>query len=206
MVKDKKPAVVLISGGLDSAALIFWLIDRGWQIFPLHVDYGQVTEKGEWVATQSLLNVVDTSPVVRLSTPDVAKLASGTLTGRKSDIDIEYFPSRNLFLLTLAAMYAHSLNISTIMLGLIANSSEIFPDTSPTYLASVQTVLRLEYPNISVKAPFVEKEKTEIVSAAIELGLIPELTFSCNRLAERHCWHCSSCADRLYVFNKLNII
>jgi 7-cyano-7-deazaguanine synthase len=136
----------------------------------------------------------------------VAKLASGTLAGRKSEKSTEYFPSRNLFLLALAAMYAHSLDIDTIMLGLSANSSELFPDTSPTYLTRVRNVLRLEYPNISVKAPFIEEEKTEVVSAASELGLLPELTFSCNRLEKRHCWDCSSCADRLRVFEQLDIV
>jgi 7-cyano-7-deazaguanine synthase len=207
MVDIQKRAILLLSGGLDSGSLLFWLINRGWSILPLHIDYGQPTEPGEWRAVKSLLDVVGLEPIVRVSIPEVESLLyevpDSSHIGNSKE---EYIPSRNLLLLTLASMYARTNGVSRIMIGLIKGTSALFPDTSSEFLVSVQKTLRVEFPGMILEAPYLNRTKFDVVSDAIAYGLLPELTFSCNLLPDRHCWQCSSCFDRHRIFEDLGLI
>jgi len=203
MARNK--AVILLSGGLDSGSLLFWVLHRGWDVLPLFVDYGQVTQPAEWQAVCALLDLADLAPIEPVSIPEVARLGTSMLTGSTADL-AEYFPSRNLLLVTLAAMYSFVQDVSHILIGLVADASAALPDCSKQFLHTLQSVLNIEYPRLSLEAPFIERSKIEVVREAIAYGLEPELTFSCNRFSDHHCWACSSCLDRLRVLRGLGII
>lgn len=206
MARPDKEAVLLLSGGLDSASLLFWLLKRDWHVFALHVDYGQVTEPSEWTAAQTVSKLATAPTPVILSVPEITNLVDGTLVEKRSRGISEYFPSRNLLLLTIATIYAYRLDVTTVMLGLVAGTSSLFPDTSPAFISSVENTFRTEHSAIELITPLIEQDKMQIVVDAMECGLQPELTFSCNSMAQRHCWQCSSCLDRLKVFKALDII
>src|ERR1700690_2291490 len=97
--------ILLLSGGLDSGSLLFWAKYHKLEILPLYVNYGQISFPGEWQSVKYLLKSVGEAPISPLSVPDIATFGAGTLVGKanKNPVD-QYFPSRNILLLTLAAM------------------------------------------------------------------------------------------------------
>jgi 7-cyano-7-deazaguanine synthase len=197
--------VLLLSGGLDSSSLLFWALNKGWDVLPLFVDYGQITQPSEWQSVCALLDLAGLPPTTPIAVSEIACLGTGTLAESTADVT-DYFPSRNLLLLTLAAMYSFVNDVSHIMIGLIADAAAALPDCSSQFVDRVRDVLNIEYPHLNVQAPFIERSKMEIVSEAMAYGLQPELTFSCNRLPDHHCWECSSCLDRLRVLEGLHLI
>lgn len=167
-------------------------------MYPLFVDYGQPCQPGEYRAARTLIEVIGLEPIEIVSVPQVAHIGVNTLRN-----GTEYFPSRNLFLLTLAAMYAYRLDISDLMIGLIRDSADMLPDCSPEFLKRVGQLLNLEYPRLTIHAPFITRTKNDIVQEAVQYGLNPQVTFCCNDLADHHCWRCSSCQDRLHTLRSL---
>lgn len=206
-MKSQK-SILLLSGGLDSGALLFWALSQGIDVLPLIVNYGQVTFPGEWQSVKFLINSTGLSSIKPLHIPKIASLGSGTLVTRidENPPNDQYFPSRNLLLITIAAMYAYKKNASSIYIGLIADTAEILPDCSLYFLKKAQQVIQVEYPNLRLEAPFITRSKLDVVSEALKRGFIPENTFCCNRLPDHHCWSCPSCLDRLRTLKSLNRI
>jgi 7-cyano-7-deazaguanine synthase len=196
--------ILLLSGGLDSGSLLFWAKHQKLEILPLFVNYGQISYPGEWQSVQYLLKSLGESPISPLSIPEIATLGAGTLVGKanKTPVD-QYFPSRNILLLTLAAMYAYQKSASIIMIGLIADTTSILPDCSPEFVNRAEELFQVEYPNLKISAPFIGRSKLEIVQEAMSYGLEPETTFCCNTLSDHHCWYCPSCIDRIHVMEAI---
>lgn len=200
-----KKTVLLLSGGLDSSALLFWAMKNNFEVLPLIVNYGQKTFQGEWRATQSILESAHMPSILPLSVEGIYETGLRSKTEDRSLNSNQYFPSRNTLLICLAAMYAYSLEINLIMIGLIKDVSHILPDCSEEFIKKCNSLLRIEYPKLTISAPFINRYKTSIVKESIDNGLNPRLTFCCNRLSENHCWACPSCLDRQRVFSELNI-
>ncbi len=93
-----------------------------------------------------------------------------------------------------------------ILFSLVADTASVFPDCSSEFINQTQTILRLEYSNLKIDAPFIARSKIDIVQDAMHYGFNPETTFCCNRFSDHHCWSCPSCLDRYKVLNSLNII
>lgn len=196
----KTKSVLLLSGGLDSGALLFWAKNQGIEVFPLFVNYGQVSFSGEWLSIQSLLLKAELSPILPLNVSEVFKLGFRNLEVKNNHIPIDqYFPSRNLFLLTLAAIYAYRIDVHSILIGLIGDTTNLLPDCSIEFMEKAQSVLRIEYSDITVDAPFITRSKIDIVREAMQYGFEPEVTYCCNRQSDHHCWQCPSCIDRYKV-------
>ncbi|MEN6511384.1 MAG: 7-cyano-7-deazaguanine synthase [Chloroherpetonaceae bacterium] len=199
--------VLLLSGGLDSSSLLFWALKQKYNLFPLFVNYGQPSFPGEYLAIQNLLGSVYVPEVKLLDVEKVFPLA-GKIT--KSEILMskrsQYFPSRNLLLLSLAAIYAYQTESTHILIGLIGDVSSTLPDCSRDFIDKAESLLRIEYPKICIDTPFIYRSKISIVREAIQNGLKPEITFCCNLLPNHHCWKCPSCVDRFNIFKELGMI
>lgn len=104
-------------------------------------------------AVQALLSAAGLPQIEPVLVRDANRLATGGTSGG------DYFPSRNLLLVTLGAMWAHANGALSIMLGLIRDAASTLPDCSRPYVEALQSVLRLEYPPLSVRAPFLERTK-----------------------------------------------
>lgn len=203
---DSRKSILLLSGGLDSGALLYSSLHQGIEILPLFVNYGQVTFPGEWFSVRHLLESNKLPPIKPLDVQNISTFGAGPLTRsneRILPVD-QYFPSRNLFLITLAAMYAYQERFFSILIGLIADTANILPDCSPEFLLRTNKTLQLEYPEIQVTAPYITRSKLDIVREAMEYGFIPENTFCCNRFSDHHCGVCPSCIDRFNILAKLN--
>lgn len=203
---QKKRAVLLLSGGLDSSSLLFWSRERYLETVSVFVDYGQPTSISEWRAASSLTQSAGTSAPLAIRMEQLHRMirSFSRHTEEVSTIE-EYFPSRNLLLVSVATMVAHQLGIGHILIGIVAGTAEDFPDTSADYIEKASRLITVEHKEMMLVAPFLGLAKREIVSEAIKSGMPAQLTFSCNIRPNFHCWQCGSCSDRWSIFSELGI-
>lgn len=213
-------AVVLLSGGLDSATTLGWARREGFECYTLSVDYGQrhgaELEAAKRVAKR--LGAVE-HRVVKL---DLAQFGGSALTdkkigvpdqGVKSGIPITYVPARNTILLSLALAWAEVLEAQHIFMGANAVDYSGYPDCRPEYLkayeamANLATKAAVEGCRISIQAPLVDLPKKEIVKLALELGVDPAETVTCYQpdAQGRACGACDACRIRKKGFEDAGI-
>lgn len=174
-------AIVLLSGGIDSAACTRFLQDRGVVARCIFVDYGQAAARHERLSASSVakLLAVDCSVVEVVGT---RKFGAGKILGR------------NGFLI-LTALLSADITSGTIALGIHAGTQ--YYDCTPAFLASIDRVVA-EYSDgcIHVIAPFISWSKKQIFDYYVGAGLPTQLTYSCEAGTDPPCGECASCQDR----------
>jgi 7-cyano-7-deazaguanine synthase len=203
-------AVVLVSGGLDSATVLAMAIREGWRCHALSVDYGQ-RHRSELDAAAAVARGLGASGhrVVRV---DLGTFGGSALTDRAiavptaptTGIPVTYVPARNTILLSLALAYAEVLAADAIFTGANAVDYSGYPDCRPEYLAAFEAMANLatkravEGHPISVRSPIVRFSKADIVRRGHELGVDFSLTVSCYDAdgEGRACGRCDSCRLR----------
>ncbi len=207
----QRKAVVLLSGGLDSATTLAWAKREGFECHCLSVDYGQ-RHRAELDAAATLANALGAAEhkVVKL---DLGIFGGSALTdvsvevptrGVKGGIPVTYVPARNTILLSLALGWAEVLGAQHIFVGANAVDYSGYPDCRPEYLrafeamANLATKAAVEGRRIEVRGPLVDKTKAEIVRLAIELGVDPAQTVTCYQpdATGRACGLCDACRIR----------
>ncbi|MEK7656729.1 MAG: 7-cyano-7-deazaguanine synthase QueC [Elusimicrobiota bacterium] len=210
--------MVLLSGGLDSAACLYWALSRGWRCTALSVRYGQrhareraaaravaraarvslveIDLKLPWLSVSSL---VDRSK--RLPDTPLSKIGRGRIPST-------YVPARNSILLSLAASLADARGARAVVLGANCLDSSGYPDCRPGFLRAFDRVLArgtragVEGEGIRVLAPLLKLDKAGIVRLARTLKMPMELTWSCYRGGRRPCGTCDSCRLRAKGFQE----
>jgi 7-cyano-7-deazaguanine synthase len=204
-------AVVLLSGGLDSATTLAWARREGFECHCLSVDYGQ-RHRAELDAAARVAAALGaaTHKVLKL---DLAAIGGSALTdasiavpvgGVQPGIPVTYVPARNTILLSLALGWAEVLGAQHIFVGANAVDYSGYPDCRPEYLRAFETMANLatkaavEGRRVEVRAPLVDMSKAGIVRLAIELGVDPALTVTCYQpdAAGRACGVCDACRLR----------
>ena len=204
-------AVVLLSGGLDSATTLAWARREGYDCHCLSVDYGQ-RHRAELDAAAKIASTLGAAAhkVIKL---DLTAFGGSALTdasvqvptsGVGSGIPVTYVPARNTILLSLALGWAEVLGARHIFVGANAVDYSGYPDCRPEYLrafeamANLATKAAVEGRSIEVRGPLVDKSKAEIVRLAIELGVDPALTVTCYQpdASGRACGICDACRIR----------
>ena len=214
-----RQAVVLLSGGLDSATAVAWAISRGVALSALSVDYGQ-RHRVELDAARDVagsLGIADHVVVkVDLAAFGGSALVDGSIAvphGR-SDAEIShgipatYVPARNTVFLSLALAMAETRGADAIVLGINAVDYSGYPDCRPEYLeafarmATLATKAGVEGRPLEFLAPLVDLSKEAIIRLGLSLGLDYGLTASCyDPLPNgRPCGECDSCAIRAAGF------
>ncbi|MFM7293006.1 MAG: 7-cyano-7-deazaguanine synthase QueC [Planctomycetia bacterium] len=214
-----KAAVVLLSGGLDSATAAAWASAEGYRLSALSIDYGQ-RHRCELDAARAIaraLGIVDHvvlpidlaafggSALVDPATP-VPKDRSSEAIGH--GIPITYVPARNTVFLSLALAMAESRGAGSIVLGVNAIDYSGYPDCRPEYLEAFGEVARLgtkagvEGRAIELVAPLAMLSKADIIRLGLSLGLDYGLTTSCYDpdANGRPCGRCDSCLLRAAGF------
>lgn len=213
---DEKCAVVLASGGMDSATAAAVARDQGYELYLLHTSYGQRTESKEYKCAKSQAEYFDARDFLQLSTNHLSKIGASSLTDEELDVedaDLEseevpssYVPFRNANLLSMAVSYAEANECDAVFIGAHSEDFSGYPDCRPTFFEAFQQVIDAgtkDETEISVRAPFVEWSKTDIAECGLELGVPYELTWSCYREDEPACGTCDACAFRLQAFQHL---
>jgi len=221
MVRDKRNAVVLVSGGLDSATLLAMAVSQGYQCHALAFNYGQ-KHQAELKAAEDLsqkLGAVDYK-VINL---DLRAIGGSALTdeelkvpesGVEEGIPITYVPARNTVFLSLALGYAEVLDAESIFIGVNAVDYSGYPDCRPEFIGAFNQVAALatrcgvEGEPVSVKTPLIDLSKADIIRVGTELGVDYSLTVSCYQAdAEgKACGVCDSCRLRALGFQQAGIV
>ncbi|KOR27871.1 7-cyano-7-deazaguanine synthase [Achromatium sp. WMS2] len=213
-------AVVLLSGGLDSATTLAMAINAGYVCYALSIDYGQRQRAELDAATRIaiMLQVVEHRIIhldlgamggSALTDPDVA-----VPTVPSVGIPVTYVPARNTVLLALALGWAEVLKIKHIFVGVNAVDYSGYPDCRPDFirafenLANVATKAGVEGTRFEIHAPLLHLSKGEIIHHGVSLGLDYSLTVSCYQADPqgRACGCCDACRLRRQGFIDARIV
>ncbi len=208
-------AVVLLSGGLDSATTAARAIADGYEVYALSVDYGQrhrvELERAAQVA--AALKVAD-HRTVKLDlrvlggsalTADIAVPKDRTDAAIGHGVPVTYVPARNTILLGLALGYAETVGAFDLFIGANVLDYSGYPDCRPEFLSAFETLANLATKagtdgsgRFRVHAPLIKMSKAEIVREGVKLGVDFSLTLSCYDpdAAGRACSRCDSCQLR----------
>lgn len=219
----EKKAVVLLSGGLDSATVLAIAQSQGFECHCLSVEYGQRHE-AELAAAQKVADSLGAEEL-KVAHVDLRLFGGSALTAEievpkdrkeaemEGEIPITYVPARNTILLSLALGFAETLRANDIFCGVNAVDYSGYPDCRPEFIQAFQNLARLatkagvEGAEISIHAPLIHLTKPEIIQKGLELGVDYSLTHSCYDpdSQEKACGHCDSCLIRKAAFESLNL-
>lgn len=213
-----KRAVVLLSGGMDSATAAAVARSRGYDLYGLHTSYGQQTETRELECARRLADAFDLADLLRIETGHLSAIGNSSLTDDElavEDADLEsdeipssYVPFRNANLLAMAVSYAEANDCEAVFIGAHSEDFAGYPDCRPAFFEAFEQVVDVGTKpdtEISIEAPFVEWSKTDIAERGDDLEVPYEHTWSCYREDEPACGTCDSCAIRLQAFQNIGV-
>jgi 7-cyano-7-deazaguanine synthase len=215
---DTEPtrAVVLASGGMDSATAIAEARARDYEVYLFHTSYGQRTESKEYACASAQADHFDAADFLHVETSHLSKIGASSLTDDEmavADADLEsdevpdsYVPFRNANLLSMAVSYAEANDCDAVFIGAHSEDFSGYPDCRPAFFEAFEAMVdvgtRAET-QITIEAPFVEWSKTDIAERGLELDVPYDLTWSCYRDDDPACGTCDACAFRLQAFQTL---
>ncbi len=216
MPRNKK-AIVLLSGGLDSATVLYWAISRGYQARALIFSYGQ--RHGREVAAAKTLCRRAGVPfqLVRMELPwggsslldkkaPLPQAGDVKQVGKK--IPSTYVPGRNTLFLSYGLSLAEAAGAEAVMIGANALDYSGYPDCRPDFISAMSKVFRLgtragrQGKPIKIIAPLLKLSKAQIIKLGSKLGVPYELTWSCYRGGKKPCGTCDSCLLRARGFGE----
>lgn len=214
-----KRAVVLLSGGLDSATVLAMAREQGFECYALSVDYGQ-RHHAELAAAQQVAHTLGAREH-RVVSIDLTGFGGSALTDSSiavpekasSGIPLTYVPARNTIMLSLALAWAEVLKAQDIFFGVNAVDYSGYPDCRPEYvdaferMANLATKLAVEGKPLTLHAPLLHLSKAEIIQQGMRLGVDYGITVSCYQADEqgRACGRCDSCRLRLEGFQSAGV-
>ena len=213
-----KRAVVLLSGGLDSATVLALARSRGHECYALSVEYGQ-RHRAELDAA-SRVAAAFSAREHRIMRVDLGGIGGSALTDSRvaipespqPGIPVTYVPARNTLLLSLALGWAEVLSAEDIFIGVTAVDYSGYPDCRPVFIEAFEKLARaatkagVEGTRFKIHAPLIDMSKAEIIRAGLDLGVDFSATVSCYQAdAEgRACGKCDSCRLRAAGFAEAN--
>jgi 7-cyano-7-deazaguanine synthase len=213
---QKQPAVVLLSGGVDSTVLLHYVargLDRP-NVHALSFNYGQrhsrelVCASAQARLVSAEYRIIDLSFMGALIQEGSALIEGGAPVPDLDSLTVEelqqpptYVPNRNMMLLSMAAAYAEAHGIAEVYYGAQAQDEYGYWDCTRDFLKRMNEVLGLNRKQpVTIHAPFVSKSKAETVALGLELGVDFTQTWSCYRGGESACGTCPTCVERLNAF------
>lgn len=212
-------AVVLVSGGLDSATVLAMAQAQGYQCYTLSFDYGQ-RHQAELLAAERVARDLGAvaHKVVRL---DLGTIGGSALTDNNiqvpeqetDGIPVTYVPARNTVFLSIALGWAEVLGASAIFIGVNAVDYSGYPDCRPEYIAAFQQLANLatragvEGKPLQIRTPLIDMSKSDIIRAGLALGVDYSKTVSCYQATPEGlaCGRCDSCRLRKKGFLDLSV-
>jgi 7-cyano-7-deazaguanine synthase len=217
-MSDSARAIVLLSGGLDSATVLAMARSKNYQCYALSVAYGQ-RHRAELDAAKRVAAHLSAHDH-RIMRVDLAGIGGSALTDTRvavpetpqAGIPTTYVPARNTLFLSLALGWAEVVGANDIFIGVNAVDYSGYPDCRPDFiqefekLAQIATKAGLEGARFKIHAPLIEMSKAEIIQAGLGLGVDFSSTVSCYQAdaAGRACAKCDSCRLRAAGFAAAN--
>ena len=213
-MSHEKRAVILLSGGLDSATILAMANAEGFACYTMAFDYGQ-RHRAELVAAERVSQALGAREhkVVGLNLNGIggSALTDSSLAvpeGPTEGIPITYVPARNTTFLALALGWAEVLEASDIFIGVNAVDYSGYPDCRPEFIeafertANLATRAGVEGAGFKIRAPLQNLSKAQIIQAGVQLGVDYALTISCYQANSQGlaCGKCDSCRLRAQGF------
>jgi 7-cyano-7-deazaguanine synthase len=220
MSQGNNRAVVLLSGGLDSAVTLAIARSQGFECYALSLDYGQ-RHVAELNAAKQLASLLGARAhrVMRL---DLAGIGGSALTDPGIDvperptngIPVTYVPARNTIMLSLALAWAEVLDACDIFLGVNAVDYSGYPDCRPEFIAAFEqlaakaTRAGVGGAALRIQAPLIQLSKAQIIREGARLGVDFSIAVSCYQAdgSGRACGRCDSCRIRQEGFSAAGIV
>lgn len=222
-MSPSKKAVVLLSGGIDSATVAAIAISEGFEVHALTVDYGQ-RNTWEIEAARSIAAALELEEHLVFEL-EIERIAGCALTGEAEvprglrttagdgRVPVTYVPARNTVFLSLALAWAESIGATDVFIGVNAIDYSGYPDCRPEYIEAFQLVAELgtasglEGSGIRVRAPLVDMSKADVVREGLRLGVDYALTRSCYDPGPggKACGECESCMLRKAAFERAGV-
>ena len=216
-----KRAVVLLSGGIDSATTLAMSVRDGFEAYALSFDYGQ-RHRREVIAAEKIATAFGARRH-RVARIDLRVFGGSALTdeiavpkgrtGEEGDIPLTYVPARNTIFLSYALAWAEVLDMRDIFIGVNAVDYSGYPDCRPEFIAAFEKLAALatkagtEGAHFHIHAPLISMSKADIIRKANELGVDFSLTHSCYDPTPEGfaCGQCDSCQLRLKGFREAGL-
>lgn len=209
-----KKAVVLLSGGLDSATVLAVAKSAGYDCATLGFDYGQRHK----IEQQNAARLSANHKIIKIDNVGGSALVDNNILVPKNQeikinhIPVTYVPARNTIFLSYALAYAEVLVADDIFIGVNALDYSGYPDCRPEYieafekLANLATKAGVEGNKMKIHTPLIKLSKAEIIKLGASLGVDFSLTISCyDPVGEKSCGACDSCQLRIRGFQQANI-
>jgi len=217
MNENRKKAVCIMSGGMDSTLAAYMMKNEGYEIIAVHFNYDQRTQNKELWCFEQIAKNLNVKEQYTLDLDFFKQLGASALTdksievptgGVEEGVPVTYVPFRNGIFLSMAAAIAEKEGAEVIAIGVVEEDSSGYPDCREAYINAMQKAINLgtkDETHIEIKMPLVHLKKSQIVAEAIKLNVPLELTWSCYKNEERACGVCDSCRLRLNGFKAAGV-
>lgn len=217
MKQNKKRAVVLVSGGMDSS-LTAAIANLKYELNFLHINYGQRTQKRELKAFHDIARYYKVKNKMTADISYLKEIGGSSLTDKKiklnkadfqnKNVPTSYVPFRNANILAIAVSWAEVIKAEKIFIGAVEEDSSGYPDCRKNFFKAYNLMIsRGTKPGsgIKVETPIINLSKKEIVLKSVKLKAPLHLTWSCYRENTIACGECDSCGLRLRGFQLAGI-
>ena len=213
----REPAVVLVSGGMDSCVCAA-IARQQHEVAFLHVSYGQHTARQELRAFQRIARYYGTERTLVCELSHLGRIGGSSLTDaaipveeadlERREIPSSYVPFRNAHFLSIATSWSEVLGARSIFIGAVFEDSSGYPDCRPEYYRAFNRLIEVgtrPETRLEIVTPVIRMKKCEIVTTGFRLGAPLHLTWSCYRDGDIACGRCDSCALRRKGFQEAGL-
>jgi 7-cyano-7-deazaguanine synthase len=215
-----KRVVLSVSGGMDSATLIGYYLERGYEVFPVHFQYGSKHNRYEEIAFNKLMHfygleakekTIHVAGLFEHSTSALMLHGSNIPEGHYNDDNMRQtvISGRNLVFASVLAGYAESINADIVALGVHDGDHHIYRDCRPRWIERLRSLIAYQTDDkINIEAPFLGIDKTGILNIGMNFSVVPtpyEFTRTCYKNQPFACGRCGSCVERLEAFANIGI-
>jgi len=211
--RKKSDAIVLLSGGLDSATCIYWAKKKFEKVSAITFNYfGRI--ENEKTATAELAKTAGVSDLIVVDLPflkEASDFYSGNFKGGDADgMLASYMPARNMIFYSIAAHYSEFLGAKSIIGGHNTHDVLFFRDASKDYIQKINSLFQeaclfCNGESYQILLPLAEMDRKRVLELAIDLRVPIELTWSCHNNGNAHCGKCYACRQRIEAFNLLGL-
>jgi 7-cyano-7-deazaguanine synthase len=211
---SSKKAVVLLSGGLDSATVLAYARKKGYHCHCLLFDYGQRHDRELKAARLIAAKAGSPFTVMKIRLPwggsslldKNVKIGASKISSRlPGQLPATYVPGRNTIFLSFALSLAETIGASVIFIGANAVDYSGYPDCRPVYYTAWKQLIKSLGLKIAVEAPLLRLTKGGIIRLGIKLGVPYALTWSCYNGKGKPCGVCDSCCFRAKGFREAGV-
>lgn len=209
--KFDKWVVVVLSGGMDSTTLLYWIKSQKYHIEAVSFDYGQRHKKELDFAVLTCKKlginhkVIDTTFLLPLMQGSALTSNIDVPHGHYEDENMKQtvVPNRNMILSSMAVAYAVSIGAGKVYVGVHSGDHAIYPDCRPEFVKALNETTKIaNYIPVSIQTPFINIDKADIAKIGRILKVDYSLSWTCYEGKDIPCGKCGSCQERAYAFEK----